>query len=594
MDRTIDAALARILQGGIAADCESGVLDFKEDRGNASELEDALVRAAVCFANAAGGTVVVGVCDKLGGPAAFTGTKLDAEAVRQRIHERTDPRLLVEVETRTTPARLLLVTIRPSATVHADRSGRSWQRVNRDCKPLTPPEVARLADERRGYDWSAEASSRNIADIPPDAFAAARALLRNQRDERQRLAELSDEDMLSALGVLIGRDALTRAGELLFCSAPGAAPDAMLYQYRQKPGGEPRTTQRPGFPLVSAVQRTLDLVAARQNTTPLTLPSGQQIVIEDFPQDAVREALSNAICHRDWRVAGVITVDHAPEILSVVSPGPLVAGVTPENILTITSHPRNPALAKAARLLGLAEETGRGVDRMYRSAIRSGKQVPGIEGHFDAVRVAFAGGAPDTSIARFVAQLPAEEQEDTDTMLLLHRFCTARTLTAEQAAPLLQKPVREAALILRRLAGDAVGLLEPTRSTAARASPAFRLRGGTLQRLGAAVAYNRRTEDETDRKVIAHLREYGRITNRTLQNMFDVGVFKARDILSDLSARGLVQRISAQTRGPKVEWGPGPGFPGRLAAKAPPPTPVSQAELPLANSVKARGSRKRR
>lgn len=556
------AALLRIAAGAKAADCESSTLEFKEDRGDVTHLEDALVKTAICFANSGGGTLVVGVANGKAGAEAFTGTSLDADRLRQRIAEKTEPRLVVETELILKPVRLVLVSVRQSAALHADKQGRSWQRINRDCLSLSPADWARLTDERRGYDWSAEPSDRDMESVSREALDMARALLRNQPDEERRmLAVRSDADLLSALGVLVDRRRLKRAGELLFCPAAGGERDLLLYQYRQTPGGEPRAVHRLSSPLVMAFQRTLDLIVARQDTTPVTLPNGQQIMIEDFPRDGIREALSNAVCHRDWRATGLIMIDHAPEVLAIVSPGPLVTGVTPENILTTPSSPRNPCLAKAARLLGFAEETGRGVDRMYRAAIRSGKQVPQIIADFDRVRVAFAGGAPDTNIARFVAQLPREEQDDTDTMLVIHRLCSARTITAEQVSPLLQKPVREVAMILRRLTSDSLALLEPTRETAARRSPTFRLRGEALRMLGAAVAYNRRTADDTDRKIIAHLREYGRVTNRTLQNMFDISVFKARDILGDLAARGIVERVSTQTRGPKVEWGPGPRFP---------------------------------
>lgn len=583
-------ALARIARGVAAAECETPTLDFQEDTGSPSDLERSLVKAAICFANSAGGTIVVGVADRPGGRGAFRGTRLDPDRLRQRIHETTMPRLLTDIEVRDEPVRLLVVRVRQGAAVHADTQGRSWQRVNLDCKPLTPEDQARLVEERRGYDWSAEPSERPISDVSPGALAAARTLLHTLKDDRSRLAGLGEKDLLSALGVLVDRKWLTRAGELMLCPARAGGPDAVLYQYRHTPGGEPRTVQRPEFPLLTAYLRVQEFVSARQDTTPVNLPNGQQITIEDFPRDAVREALANAICHRDWRMAGIVTVDHAPEILSIVSPGPLVAGVTSENILTVTSHPRNPSLAKAARLLGLAEETGRGVDRMYREAIRAGKELPAIEGLYDRVRVSFRGGAPDTNIARFVAQLPREEQEDTDTMLLLFHLCRSRTVTAAQAALLLQKPVEEASVVLRRLTAERIALLEPTRESAARVRPTYRLRGETMRGLGAAVVYNRRTVDDIDRKVVSHVREYGKITNRTLQNFLDVTMLKARDILADLSHRGVLVRVSPQSRGPKVEWGPGPKFPktrsGRTAAEA---EAEGQPELPLPKTERTKG-----
>lgn len=563
----VDGAITRILAGAAPRDCESPTLDFKEDKGSRIDLEQTIVKAAVCFANGSGGEIVVGVSDRATGPAAFSGTAADADRLRQRIHELTKPSLLVEVEVRTRPTRLLVLRVHNGASVYADTQGRSWQRINRDCVPLEPNDHVKLAQERSGYDWSNEPSKIPVTDVLPSALASARLFLSSLPDERRELARRTDLDLLSALGLLADRNQLNRAGHLMCCSA-STEPAVLVYQYKATPGGEPRTVQRLALPLLSAFPRLMELISARQSTTPVPMPNGQQITIEDFPTVAVREALSNAICHRDWRVSGYIAIDHAPEVFSVVSPGPLVSGVTPENILTMPSRPRNRCLARAARLLGWAEETGRGVDRMYRETIRAGRQPPNIESFPDRTKVSFVGGAPDTNIARFVARLPEHEREDTDTMLLLYHLCRNRTVTAVSVAPILQKPILEAGAVLRRLQGEPVSLLEQTRHSVMRSKPVYRLRGEAIRGLGAAVAYNRRPIDEIDRKVIEHVREYSKITNRTLQNLFDVHVFRARDILSALQQRGVLVRISEQSRGSKVEWGPGPSFPkGRQSAK---------------------------
>lgn len=553
-------AIERILAGAAPKDCESVTLDFKEDKASEPDLLAKIVRAAVCFANSAGGVIVIGVADKTPGAAAFTGTMRSPETLRQRLHEMTKPPLLVDIEVRAHPARLLVVRVLSGSSVHADTQGRAWQRLNCECVPLEPAELMRLGDERRGYDWSAERSDVFASSAQPEALTAARLLLSSFPDERREIARRSDADLLSALGLLSGRVHLSHAGRLLFCAETNAPP-VFVYQYKLTPGGEPRLVQRLAQPLALAFPRLMELVAARQTTTPVSMPNGQQITIEDFPTIAVREALSNAICHRDWRAAGGITVDHSPEVFSVTSPGPLVNGVTPENILTMPSRPRNRCLANAVRLLGWAEETGRGVDRMYRETIRSGRRPPNIESFPDRAKVSFVGGAPDTNIARFVAHLPEEEREDTDTMLLLYHLCRIQTITELQAAPLLQKPPIEAGAVLRRLAAEHLGLLEVTRHSAGRKKQVYRLRGSAVSGLGPAVTYNRRTVDDIDRKIIEHIREYGKVTNRTLQNLFDVHVYRARDILSGLQQRDVIIRVSEQTRGSKVEWGAGTKFP---------------------------------
>lgn len=95
--------------------------------------------------------------------------------------------------------------------------------------------------------------------------------------------------------------------------------------------------------------------------------------------------------------------------------------------------------------------------------------------------------------------------------------------------------------------------------------------------LGSAVAYQRRTTDEIDRKVIAHVQEYDKVTNRTIRNLFDVSTQRAAAILGDLVTRELLVKTSEAQRGPSVEYGRGAKFPHakpdrRKAAGAAQPT----------------------
>ncbi|MEH3145204.1 MAG: putative DNA binding domain-containing protein [Methylobacterium frigidaeris] len=556
-----EAALSRVIGGATGDECESNTLDFKEDRGSTADTEKIIAAAAICFANSAGGAIVLGVSDKLKGRDAITGTNFTAERIKQRIYELSRPHLVVDVHIPISQPNVRIIIVPQSAEIHSDTQGRATQRINKDCVILDPVQLSRLREERRGVDWSAEPSGRSVSDINSDVINSIRSTLLKFNDYRRSLASLSTVDLMSALGGLHSRDELNRAADLMFCGdAVNSYPD-IIYQYRPTQGGEPTAVHRMTAPLLSSYQRTMELVAARQSLTPVTLPNGQQIIIEDFPSLAVREAVSNSICHRDYHLANAVVIDHSPSSFIISSPGPLVSGVTPENIITIPSRPRNAALSNIARILGLAEELGRGVDRMYREMIRSGRRIPKIESSFDSVKVVLVGGAPDTNIAKFVASLPEEEQVDTDTMLIIFRLCSSKTVSALTISNFIQKSTEEAEAVLRRLAGDNIGLLENTRATVGRSKATYRLRSDALKGLGSAVVYQRRTTDDIDRKIIAHVQEYGRITNKTIQNILDVGVFKSRDIIKYLVKRDILVRISTQERGPRVEWGAGPNFP---------------------------------
>jgi ATP-dependent DNA helicase RecG len=487
---------------------------------------------------------------------------LDAREVKQRIFEQTVPSLAVDVEAiEFRGSRLLVIRAPESPEVHADTQGRAPRRINTDCVNMSPAEQVRHREDRRGTDWSSAASERAVDDVSPRALAVARDLLaRHPSPERQALARREDRELLLELGALRQDGRLSRAGEILFCSSSDRS-TRLLYVYRETPGGEPTDVRRFDEPLVVAYERVMELVEARRRLTPVTLPKGQQLSIEDFPNVAVREALTNAVIHRDYQLTGFVSVSHSPQVFEISSPGPLVAGVTPQNILTHDSMPRNAVLAKATRILTLAEEVGAGIDRIYREMIFAGKDPPHIDSNMERVLVTLAGGAANTRIPHFVAQLPDEERADVDALLILYALCHRQSLSAVDLTPLLQKRPESAQASLERLAQDRVGLVEPSRGTARRTFPKYRLREHVLQELGTAVRYNRRSVDQTDRRVIAHVREYGKITNRTVRNYFDVDVARARDILRDLVKREILVKTSEAERGPSVTYGPGARFP---------------------------------
>lgn len=573
------AALDAVAAGARASSAETTRLDFKEDAGSQKESYRAILDGALCFANTDGGCLVVGVDDDGSGPEAFVGSTLDPERVRKYVYDNSRPRLLVDCRAETfRGSRLVVVEVRADGEIYADGAGRAPYRIGTDCVGMDPATAQRLREERRGFDPSAVAAVRR--DIDPFAVVTARRrLAASLHPVRNGLAKLSDEDLLRALGVVRGDGELLAAGEQLM----GPAGVQLLYQYRESPAGEPRVVERLKGPLLVVYDRVMELVGLRRQLTPVTLPDGQQLQVEDFPEVAVREAISNALIHRDYRIAGPVVVEHSPQVFAVTSPGGLVAGVTVDNILTHPSKPRNRTLAGSVSTLELAEEVSRGVDRMYREMIRSGRPTPTIDATSEQVRVALVGGAPDVNIARYVAQLDPATRDDTDAMIVLLKLCGTRTVNARSMAPLLQKPVTEAEASMRHLASEQVAMIESTRETSRAAFPNYRLREQALKQLGSAVPYTRRTSDEIDRRAVAHVHEYGRITNSTVQNLFNVGMPRARQILASLVERDILIKTSVAQRGPTVEYGPGPRFPprpSRRRASRPGSPPAGQDALP--------------
>lgn len=555
-------AVAAVRAGARARDLESDRLEFKTDTTrSAADSIKLLAEAAACLANAQGGHVVVGVSDRTPGPTAFVGTSLSVEAVRQGVFEQTSPGLVVGVEiVPEGAAQLLVITVPVSPTVHAV-SGRCTERVGATCQPMSTERIATVISDRRGDDWSAQDSGIPLAHVDQVAIAQARTLLERVPDPARRAyARQPDADLLRSLGVVSERQTLTSAGALLLTSSDN---EQLAYVFRRTPTGALAFNEHLTGPLLPALQRVLDLVDARLERTSVNVGGGQQLQLPDLPEVAVREALVNAVMHRDYRRTGPVVADHSPTRFAVTSPGPFLTGITPQNVLTTSSRTRNPQLAAAIRTLGLAEQAGTGVDRMYAEMARIGHQPPDYTTGPDHVQVALLGGAPNTYLARFTASLPPDEAADADTMLTLLTLLQRRTINASAAAPLMQRSEQEAQGVLERLAADPVSILEPTRETSHRSRPNYRLRGPILADLGPAVTYHRRTPDEYDRKLVGLVQESGQINGRTVQLVLDLDRTAASRVLADLVARGLLVKTSAAQRGPGVTYGPGPQFPAQ-------------------------------
>jgi len=563
------AALQAIDAGAVPHSLESETLDFKTQGRSVPDTLRDLAEAVACFANGRGGVLVVGVADADAGSGAVVGCKLDPALTQRRIYEMTDPRLTVGTErVRWAGRDLLVITVPASPDVHAV-GGRSTERVGTSCQPMSNSRIATLVAERRGDDWSAHESDTGLEEADPVALAVARTMLERSSDPQRRgYAREGNEDLLRLLGLVTSRGTLVNAGLLLFTAQLGRTED-LAYVHRRTPAGGLVVNEHLSTPLLPAVQRVFDFIAARLDRTPVNLPGGQQLQLADLPEAAVREAVINAVMHRDHRRLGVINVEHTATRLVVTSPGPFVSGVTVNNVLTTSSRSRNPLLSAAVRTLGLAETAGTGVDRMYAEMARLGHQPPSFLADLDHVQVTLRGGAPNTYVARFVATLPADEAEDADTMLALLTLLTRRTVTAEIMAPLLQKPEPEALAVLDRLGSENVALVERTRESLRRARPVFRLREHVVASLGPALAYRRRTADEYDRKIIGLVREAGEVNARMVKLMLDLDTAPASRVLVDLVERGILTKTSRAQRGPGVTYGPGPLFPRTARPRRP-------------------------
>jgi len=101
-----------------------------------------------------------------------------------------------------------------------------------------------------------------------------------------------------------------------------------------------------------------------------------RIPVPEFSHRAFREGLINAFAHRDYSRLGSVRVQISNEGLTISNPGGFIDGITLDNLLDAEPRGRNPSLSDALKRIGLAERTGRGIDRIFEGSISFGRPWP--------------------------------------------------------------------------------------------------------------------------------------------------------------------------------------------------------------------------
>ncbi len=130
-----------------------------------------------------------------------------------------------------------------------------------------------------------------------------------------------------------------------------------------------------------------------------------RIPIPEFSPMAFREGLVNAFCHRDYTILQMVRLVIEDEGMTISSPGGFIEGVNLDNLLIVEPHGRNPALADALKRIGLAERTGRGIDRIFEGSIMYGRPWPDYsESTSRYVKLFIKRGKPDLSFTKMIIE----------------------------------------------------------------------------------------------------------------------------------------------------------------------------------------------
>lgn len=361
-------------------------IEFKSDPvGGLSDKS--VADAVVGLANAQGGVLYIGIDDN------GTISGLRSEKWRNPkkaaafISNYTVPPLLLETDL--VPAEkdrwVLTIKVPKAQGLCATRDGKVLRRrIKVDGRPenipMFPQEYSGRLSELGLMDYSAQVlPESSYADIDDQERNRLRKLIRANRGE-SALLELADEDLDKALGVVRAVDGKLRptvAGLLLLGKKESIAtllPTSKV-AFQVLTGTDVRENIEVQLPLLSTFEELLYRFSA-WNPEQEFQEGLFRVPVPEFSERAFREGIVNALCHRDYTRLGSVVVQVSNEGLLILSPGGFIDDITQDNLLTADPRGRNPLLSDMFKRIGLAERTGRGIDRIFEGSILYGRPLP--------------------------------------------------------------------------------------------------------------------------------------------------------------------------------------------------------------------------
>jgi len=551
------AALDRIRSGLTAEDVESDALEVKPWPGKTvngrfavdrERLAGWLREYAVCFANARGGLLLLGVKDKVAGPGAITGCQsYDVDEIKRLVFEGTIPGIIVDVEELRVPEGVVLaVRIPKSPSVHATSSGRRLRRVGKTCRVIMPEEDI-VVEVERGSDYSSKfIRGVGMEALDPLEVDRLRNWLRRYRPG-SNLADLSAEDLFRALEVCREHEGVLRptVAALLLVGKEEflrehLPQNEVIFNRFAEDEVEPVQSVSLKRPLLYVLDRVRELIEPF-NPVFLLKEGFLEVPIPSYPEEVVREGLLNALVHRSYVDLEAVNVRLYPTRLEIGSPGGFIGGITPDNILTHEPKRRNRLLAEVFQKIGAVNRSGIGVDRMYRILLEYGKRPPEFLADEGSVVLVIRDGTFDQSFARLVAmRAKGGHRWRLSELIVLSYLRRNETIDAQTAARLLQRPVAAASEALRAMEGVFLEKFGSGRGTF------YRLNRALYESLGIGVRYIRDRGIDVPRQkelVRQYVEEHGEIDNSTCRELCGVNRNQARRLLQALVQEGYLHPV---------------------------------------------------
>lgn len=535
-------------------DKESITVEFKSDCRQLSD--DDLVAAAVCLANTQGGEIYLGVEDN----GAITGLnpgRTNGGNLAGVIAARTVPSVSVRLSelTENGHAVIRLEVPRSTRLVATVKGLLQRRRLKADgtpeCVPLLPHEFASRESDLGLLDYSAlPVRGASTKDFDPLERARLRRLAKAQPGDGA-LLDLSDEDLDGALGLVAGMDGgrvPTVAGLLLLGTEAALRQHLPTHEvlFQVLEGTDVRVNEAMRGPLLRVFERVEEMFSARVVEQEVEVGLFR-VSVPNVDRRAFREAFANALTHRDYAKLGAVQVQWRDDELEIGSPGGFVEGVNLENLLVVQPRPRNPLLADAFKRLGLAERTGRGVDRIFEGLLRSGRRRPDY-GRSDSTRVVVRLPLGDADLA-FVQMIAEAERSrgkllPIDALVVLGAIRDDGRIDAARAAQATQRSEDDARVTLNALVES--GFVEAHGQTRGRS---YTLSPKVYRSMGKPAAYVRQAGFDSlqqEQMILTWVRKHGPIRRSQAAELCRIDARQAGRLLVKMTRAGALELHGAR------------------------------------------------
>lgn len=362
---------------------ESLTDEFKSDQKTISD--SVIVEEVVALANTEGGRLYIGIEDD----GAVTGAQechRDKIRLLALISNKTVPPVSARAELIGEDLPVMCVEVPKSVSIVATSGGKILRRkVKADGSPETAPMYPHEISSRLSDLGRLDFSAQPLPDATRDDFNSVererlRQLVQKNPNSDQSVLGLADEELERALRLTVsvgGRDVPTLAGMLLIGKEESIRRLVPTYEgvFQVLVGTEIKVNTSYHEPLLYTIEKIAESIEPWNPSTEISYGLFTEAT-PLFDRRSIREALVNAFGHRDYSMLGRVIVQIDDGGLQVSNPGGFIEGISVKNLLTAEPRGRNPCLMDALKRIGLAERTGRGIDRIFEGSLLYGKPLP--------------------------------------------------------------------------------------------------------------------------------------------------------------------------------------------------------------------------